>query len=159
MRASTLVPAILAVPVLVALAVSACKTPNSGGEAKSQASLDQQAGPDCALEQGTWAGRMGFRLTDTTGGAAIECVVLGQGLHHIGLRAGDKITALNGGAGVGSSLDFERTATELAKSLQPRIMHWEFTVERGGQKVEVAPSKDYPGCALFTFDDCGPLGQ
>lgn len=144
--------------VTLVLAVSGCKTPGSSSRVKD-GDGNESVTPECALNDKTWAGRMGMRLVDGGGSAAIECVKLGEGLVQIGLRAGDRITALNGGAKVDSAAGFETVCTKIAKETRRRVRQWEFQVERDGQSVAVKPKAAFPGCTLFAYEDCGPLSQ
>ena len=136
-----------------------CKTPAEGARVKD-ALPEEQAAEPCVPAAGTWAGRMGMRLADDPqGGALIDCIATGDGLVHIGLHKGDRITGLNRGTAVQSAQSFEDAARTLASATNARIRRWEFTVTRDGQTTEVKPSDEYPGCGVFSFDDCGPLGQ
>jgi hypothetical protein len=143
---------------LVCLAsVPACKQRDEATEVRSS---QPAAGSTCQLDD-TWAGRMGMRLQDTpqNDGAVIDCVVVGEGLHHIGLAKGDKIVALNFGTKVTSASGFEKAASALVASRKKRIRRWEFSVLRNSSKQTVAPMDKYPGCGIYRFDDCGPLEQ
>ncbi len=148
---------------LVLLLITACKTPNTDNSLKNaelKTSPEFVAPePKCALDQKTWAGRMGIRLKDGSGAAEIECVVVGEGLHHIGLKVGDKIKALNGGEKVASVTGFETAASKVAGAVTKRWRAFQFQVDRGGAEQTVKASDEYPGCSLFSYDDCGPLAQ
>lgn len=140
-------------------ALAACKTPNSGSQLRDDSQLGPR-GASCAVGDTTWAGRMGMKLKDGGDGAIVDCVVVGEGLHHIGLKIGDKITSLNNDTKVASAAGFEQAASQVAKAGgKKRVARWEFSVVRGGQNVKVKPLPEYPGCGLYVYDDCGPLGQ
>jgi S1-C subfamily serine protease len=121
-----------------------------------QVSRDSQ--PSCPLNKG-FAGRMGMQLEDADGGARIACVVTGQGIHHIGLKVGDIITALNGKARVRDSRAFETVAQEIITKKGAKHRLWQFEIYRGGSTLTISPKPAYPNCGPYVFDDCGPLLQ
>src|SRR5262245_31666286 len=120
----------------LALDLSACKTGGSSAKVRDEGGGEA---PECVVDAKTWAGRMGLRLKDGGGAAVIDCVRVGEGLNQIGLRAGDRITGLNGAAAVDSAATFEQTCTRLATDVAHRIRSWEFQIERDGGKATVKP--------------------
>lgn len=155
---SPLLRKLLCVSFVTMVPMTACKTSN--GARVRAAAADDFAEPDCYPKANTWAGRMGMQLSDDAeGGARIQCIVVGTGIVHIGLKTGDRIVALNNGAEVVSAQSFEDQATALAGDKTSPIAHWEFSIVRNGNQIVIKPAPEYPGCGTSSFSDCGPLNS
>jgi S1-C subfamily serine protease len=101
---------------------------------------------------------MGFKVADGDHGAIVSCVEPSMGLHQqYGLRQGDVIVELNRHTPVTSAADFTAKVTQLENDLDRPIAAWEFVVNRGGQKVTLAPKPAWVACGVVSFERCGSV--
>jgi S1-C subfamily serine protease len=101
---------------------------------------------------------MGFKVADGDRGAIVSCVEPSMGLHQqYGLRQGDVIVELNRHTPVTSAADFAAKVKQLENDLDLPIAAWEFVVNRGGQKVTLAPKAAWAACGVISFERCGSV--
>ena len=134
----------------------ACKPRRSEGYGVKSDRL----GSGCVGEVASRIDTMGIRVEDAAygGGVRVACVEPNLGLHvQYGLQKDDVILALNRNTTFTSAADFEEKIKVLEADFEEPISAWEFTVERGGQKLILSAKADWGGCIPESFTRCGSV--
>lgn len=117
-------------------------------------------GSGCVGEIASRTDTMGIRVENSADGAGVRvaCVEANLGLHvQYGLLKDDVIVALNRSTTFTSVAEFEEKIKMLEADFDEPISAWEFTVDRGGQKMVLSANPEWGGCIPETFSRCGSV--